>query len=278
MADAKPEESVENNQESDINLKLNEILHRLSALECKKTSEPLETGAAKSDSNGEELQHSQQHSNEQTTAAAAIELQREFWAVKDSLSKIQLDPSLKLNEVTLGISKKDKPVQKIVQKTSRYLETGLKLCQLALADQENQANDACKYIEQIYLVLQAGIQANQQEYQSLMVQGQFDDDTARVFRILQQNSNAFSKEAVDQLELAAKISTMNTSSQGNNNNSSRGRSNYRGGYRGGFRGRYNNNARFQHGNRGSDVYRSFTNNTMPPFHGHGAGAGATSED
>ena len=34
----------------------------------------------------------------------AIDLQREYWAIKDSLSKVQLSPSQKLNEVALGKS------------------------------------------------------------------------------------------------------------------------------------------------------------------------------
>ena len=114
MADAKAEESVENENNSDINLKLDEILNRLSALEKNKTGQSLDTGAAKSDANTSSTAEIQHSHSEQTTAAAAIELQREFWAIKDSLAKIQLDPSLKLNEVSLGISKKDKPVQKIV--------------------------------------------------------------------------------------------------------------------------------------------------------------------
>ena len=82
----------------------------------------------------------------------AIDPHREYWAIKDSLSKVQLSPSHKLNEVALGINKKDKPVQKVLQKTSRSIETGLKLCHLALTDTElNQDSDAYKYIDKYIL-------------------------------------------------------------------------------------------------------------------------------
>lgn len=201
-----------------------------------------------------------------TDAIDASDLQREYWTIKDSLSKIQLSSSLKLNEVALGINKKDKPVQKVLQRTSRVLETALKLCQLASTDPDlHQDSEVYKYFEQIYIVLQAGIQQNQQEFQSLLVQGQFNEDTARVFRILQQNKNCFPDSAVSQLELAAKISTMSVNQQQtqsqSHNNSQRGRN-----ARGGFRGRYNNNnSRFQRGHVGQDVYRQFNSyNNVPP--------------
>ena len=101
----------------------------------------------------------------------------------------------------------------------------VKLCQLALTDTElKQESYAYKYIEQIYNVLQAGIEQNQLQFQSLLVQGQMSKDTARVFRILQQNHNCFLQSAVNQLKLAAKISTMNVSQTETNNNNHRGRS------------------------------------------------------
>ena len=263
---------------------LESILERLDKLETKS----VDTGvvqASKSESSASVNEQTTSSSNDCATGNAsasntptttnsadsgttdAIDLQREYWAIKDSLSKVQLSPSHKLNEVALGINKKDKPVQKVLQKTSRCIETGLKLCQLALTDTElNQESDAYKYIEQIFIVLQAGIQQNQQEFQSLLVQGQFSEDTARVFRILQQNNNCFPQTAVNQLELAAKISTMNVSQTQSNNNNYRGRSreSFHGRGGGSFRGR--SSYRFQGNNRSSpDVYRQFTNNSMPPF-------------
>ena len=94
------------------------------------------------------------------------------------------------------MNKKDRPVRKVLQKTSRCIEIALKFCQLALTDTElNRESDVYKYIEQIHIVLQAGIQKNQQKFQSLLVQGQFSEDTARVFRILQQNNNCFPQSA-----------------------------------------------------------------------------------
>ena len=186
------------------------------------------------------------HLQVQVTVPLAVRvlriLHRECWVIKDSLSKVQLSPSHKLNEVALRINKKDKPVQKVLQKTSRCIETALKLCQLALTDTElKQESDAYKYIEQIYIVLQAGIQQNQQEFQSVLVQGQFSEDTARVFCILQQNNNCFPQSAVNQLERAAKISTMNVTQTQTNNNSHRRRSRESFHGRGGvsFRGRSN---------------------------------------
>ena len=74
--------------------------------------------------------------------------------------------------MALRVDKKDKPVQKVLQKLSRVFKTALKLCQLALTDialQETQHElDALKYIEHIDVVFIAGIQQNQQEFQWLV--------------------------------------------------------------------------------------------------------------
>ena len=192
---------------------LESILERLDKLETKsvdtgvdrasksESSAPVSEQTKSSSSSSDSATGSASASNTASTNSTdsvttdAIDLQREYWAIKDSLSNGQLSPSHKLNEVALGINKKDKPVQKVLQKTSRCIETALKLCQLALTDTElNQESDAYKYIEQIYIVLQAGIQQNQQEFQSVLVQGQFSEDIARVFRILQQNNNCFPRQ------------------------------------------------------------------------------------
>ena len=270
------ENSADKEKQNSIENTLALILERIDKLEKKN----IDTGVKESAKDQSESTDSVQTTNSSSTAAAAVtdqsaepsadaidtsDLQREYWSIKDSVSKVQLNSSLKLNEVTLGLNKKDKPVQKVLQRTSRVLETALKLCHLASSDPDiHHDSETYKYLEQIYIVLQAGIQQNQQEFQSLIVQGQFSEDTAKVFRILQQNKNCFPESAVAQLELAAKLSTMNLGQQQqpqHYNGNHRGR-----GFRGGYRGRYNNSfPRFQRGggHNQQDVYRQFNSYSVP---------------
>ena len=183
------------------------------------------------------------------TAADANEIQREFSAVKDTLSKVPLTPELRLNEVTTGnFNKQDRQCAKLLRGNSRYIETALKLILVAGQDPE-LSGTGHHYLSQLDIVLRAAILFNQQEYQAVLVNGQFDDDTTRMFRMIQQNTNCFSPTTIDQLKLAAELSIINdrrssaaNTRGGRNQQWQRGASNYsyqrgRGGRFQSYRGR-----------------------------------------
>ena len=75
---------------------------------------------------------------------------------------------------------------------SRYIKTAIKIVNIASADSklqqesrhDNNAADITQYLDQISVVLRAGIEYEQQEYQALLVGSQFDQDTTRFFRLM----------------------------------------------------------------------------------------------
>lgn len=186
-------------------------------------------------------------------------VQKEYTNIRDTLSRIKLPNNQRLSETGLGISKKDRPTFAVIQKNSRYLETGLKLLQLAQADESVNAESA-QYLSQLGIVLQAAIAFNQQEYQALLVGSQFDPDTTRLFRVMQKSENCFSPQALTQLKLAAEIASVHSHS------SARDRPSYTPSagtnYRGRGRGRSNFYDRQQHYNRG---YNQFTRGRPPQY-------------
>ena len=60
-------------------------------------------------------------------AAAASDVQKEFESIRDSVAKITLPPWLKVHDTQTGIKQENKPALKILSKSARYTETGLKL-------------------------------------------------------------------------------------------------------------------------------------------------------
>ena len=79
----------------------------------------------------------------------------------------------------------------------------------------------------------------QHQYASLIVNKDFGQNTARVFRSLQSNTSAFPKESLDNLKAAVQLTGCQTENQNTGNyNNFRGRGRgYGRGYRGYFRGR-----------------------------------------
>ena len=53
--------------------------------------------------------------------------QKEYEGIRDSLAKIVLPPYFKVNDSATGIKAESKPTLKVLSKTARYTETGLKL-------------------------------------------------------------------------------------------------------------------------------------------------------
>ena len=59
-------------------------------------------------------------------------LQKDFHNIRDTLSRVKLTSGEKLNESPMGIKKPDKQAFTILQKSARYLETAIKIVNIAL--------------------------------------------------------------------------------------------------------------------------------------------------
>ena len=199
----------------------------------------------------------------ESTGSAAIEspdLQKEFSAIRDTLQKVKLQSNCRLNESPMGIKKQDKPTFNVLQRNARYLETALKLIQVASSDSKLSDIDFNQYLIQLEVVLRAGIDFNQQEYQALLVGSQFDPTTTKFFRVMQRSENCFTPQALVQLKLAAEITSASQHTQ------QQQRQPYNGGYRGGQarqRGGYRRPYNRQYQNRGAQ-FSQFNYGRPPP--------------
>ena len=115
--------------------------------------------------------------------------QGEFQTLKDSLSKVKLPADVKLNDSRQGIKRTDQPLMNALAKCGRYCETGIKLlCSLEAGTEFKQET-----LDNLFLIQYAQIKYLQEEYAALLVNGQFDASTAKIFRSLQKNTSGFDR-------------------------------------------------------------------------------------
>ena len=169
-----------------------------------------------------------------------IQVQEEYQAIRDSVQSIKLPADLKVSDSKQGVKREDTLHAFVVSKCAKFAETSMKL--LIQADKrpitEEYKNE---FLYKIYAIQLAQLRYLQEEHASLIVQGQFDKDTSKLFRALQRNTSDFTPSAVLTLQHAAAISASRQQFQPSRR-PFRGRENY-------FRGRYN---------RGRDSYSKFT--------------------
>ena len=179
------------------------------------------------------------------SAFASENVQANYNIIKDSLAQVKLDTSVKLHDTKAGIRRNDQPLVNVISKSARYAETTLKLLSLQRIDTvtEDTLND-------LFTISYAQLKYLQEEYASLLVQGQFGANTARVFRSLQRNTSAFPEESLEQLRTAVTLTPPNTQQQSWSSN------------RGGYNSRFYNNRGGPRGRRGN-YFQHFGNQSIP---------------
>ena len=169
------------------------------------------------------------------------DVQQEYQALADSVSRIKLVPDLKLNEK--GTVKASLRTQaNIVKKCGRYVETTLKvLSRIEAGDvAESQLTELflCAHAQMLYL---------QDEYANVLAESRYGTDTAGIFRDLQTNTSVFTPTRIDRLKSAIELQAAH-----HRYHEPRGRG------RGSFRGRS-----FHRGGR-QDVFSRLTSRSIPP--------------
>ena len=149
---------------------------------------------------------------------------REFDSIKESLQRVKLPNELRLIDSKAGIPKEAQPTLAIISKSARFVETALKI----VSDSEFEVDD-------LFTVLKANINFLQSEYTALIVEGQFDQETAKLYKCLEKNSAMFSDEALGHLRVAAEISTAKNRARRGTGFQTRGDRGFRS-FRGGARG------------------------------------------
>jgi len=132
------------------------------------------------------------------------DIQGDFQALKDSLSRIKLPPDLKLNESRQGIQRQDQPLFNVLCKCSRYNETLVKL----LSTIEPGSIVTQETLDQLFLIAQAQGRYLQDEYAALIVNGQFNNKTSKLFRALQKNTSGLNPSSLDTLRSAASLAAV----------------------------------------------------------------------
>ena len=133
------------------------------------------------------------------------DIQEEFGNIRDTLNGVKLPSRYRRNETRISVSKKNKPNISILQKNSRYLETGLTLLQVAQADpNRQQGGDIAQCLNQLHISLQAAVSYNQKEYQAIVVGSIFDQETTKYFHFMQKREHFFSPQALGTWNLQQK--------------------------------------------------------------------------
>ena len=153
---------------------------------------------------------------EQPSFGSSADLQAEFRAIRDSLSKVKLPQDLVVGGSRAGIGKGDLARFQVIQKCARFQETALKILSSA-------AQVADPVINQLTTVTLAQLRFLQEEYTHLIVSNQFDDSTAQLFKTLQHNPATFTPGAVENLQRAVTIAGARQQSRQVSQVSDRGR-------------------------------------------------------
>ena len=160
---------------------------------------------------------------------------------------------MKLNDSRQGIKRTDQPLMNALAKCGRYCETGIKLlCSLEAGTELKQET-----LDNLFLIQYAQIKYLQEEYAALLVNGQFDASTAKIFRSLQKNTSGFDQDSLETLRAAATLSAAWRPTGGSTEDRFTARRGFPGTGRGRQRGSYNGRTQDR------DVFQSFANRQFP---------------
>ena len=175
------------------------------------------------------------------------EIQAEFQYLKDSVRRINIPNDLRINVERAGIKREDQSKLNVIQNCAKYSETILKIV-------INSPDSNTELIQNITVIATAQQRYLQGEYATSLVQGNFGDTTAKLFRQLQRNSTSFPPSAITNLQTAAQISSYQNQQQSNRRGwRGRGRPQYS------YRGRGRGNYQYQR-----DPYQGFIDDTRIP--------------
>ena len=220
---------------------------------------------------GQTYHQSCQYQHEQESLTE-IEIQKEYQCIRDSIFRVTLDPVLRLCEGPCpvgGSNKLERAKYFHITKSSRYIETCLKLVKLCYKDIDEKGTVSSQYIDQIAMVLKTHIDHNQKEYQAVLVAAYFNPDTAKFFRTLQKKSACFTADGVNQLKVAAELAAIKGHHSAHNGGGQSQRPQFYGNYSRG-RGRgfgYQSNYRSRHRQQGHgrDVFHDLSGGQYSPF-------------
>ena len=232
--------------------KFSEFETRLSAIEISTresehgSHQPAETPVPTAPSQGQARIETIEESTTNSFASPQIpnDICRQFDSIRDRLGKVSIPENYKVNDSPIGIKQESKPCLKIISKTARHAETGLKVL-ANITSPDNETSDGSFYLtatqaQELFTVFASQSVFLQSEYAALVVRSTFNAETSRIFKQFENNSSAFTESSLRNVRIAAELSTISDRQQ-----------NHRGSYNRGQRG-----SRFFRGrNRGFPQHR-----------------------
>ena len=157
--------------------------------------------------------------------AANFEFQKEYERVRDSLTRVQLPPSLKVHDSSTGIKQECKGALKVISKCARYSETAIKILETipTPVDQCPTLTIKREDLSNLFVVTAAQINFLQSEFASLVVRSTFDQETSRIFRSFENNSSTFSNASLHNVRIAAELAAAQSRLTPSYNRGQRGR-------------------------------------------------------
>lgn len=161
----------------------------------------------------------QQPARSRLDQLASVDIQADFDTIKESLQRVRLDNGCRLNESKTGIGRSEQPLLTVVSKSARYIETSIKYLSI-ISGPEQVTEDN---LEELFRIQLAHLRYLQDEYSGLLVQSQFDQRTAKLFKSMQRNTAGLSGQALETLRSAAAISAAAGPAQQQHDQAGRGR-------------------------------------------------------
>ncbi len=146
-------------------------------------------------------------STESSREGAVDNLQEQYNCLKTSLDRVILPPHLKLHDSRCGINRNDQPVLNVISKCGRYIESALKWTAIQTNRPNHEHDVSPEDMEQLFTILHANLKYLQDEFAALLVQGRFDNDTARLFKSLQKGTAGFDDLSLRNVRIAAELSS-----------------------------------------------------------------------
>ena len=203
--------------------KLDSILQKFSSLETRLTKIEEKQASQAQASPPEDQGEARFNFAEESTNAASPQVHsdigRQFDAIREKYSKTQLPSNYKLNDTPAGIKQDQKPCLKIISRSARHAETGLKII-AGITAPENEFADGSFHLtssqaQELYTIFASQATFLQSEYTSLVVKSTFSAETSRIFRSFENNSSAFNESSLRNVRIAAELSAIAERNQGN---------------------------------------------------------------
>ena len=142
---------------------------------------------------------------------------RQFDSLRDRLGKVSIPENFKVNDSPMGIKQESKPCLKVISKTARHAETGLKVL-ANITSPDNETSDGSYYLtatqaQDLFTVFASQATFLQSEYATLVVRSTFNAETSRIFKQFENNSSAFTESSLRNVRIAAELSSISDRQQ-----------------------------------------------------------------